>query len=120
MSDKLALWLSNKLKACNMSARELGRRIGVSHGHANNIVNGTTIPSAQVCNDIARVLAVPPETVLRMAGHLPPLPEDRQITSEAMALFRELPEYDQENILEQIRAVYRRRVNRDTAPDPTG
>lgn len=74
--NNLSAWLANELENRGWSARELARRAGVSHTPIAKALTGETRPSSDVCLGIARALGKQPEYVLRLAGHLPPLPPE--------------------------------------------
>ena len=65
-------WLTNKLDNERLGVRDAARLIGVSHPTVIDILNGKT-PSFDVCTKIARAFGLPPETVFRAAGLLPPV-----------------------------------------------
>lgn len=74
MNNKLALWLSDELNNRGWSIRELGRRAGVSHTTVASVLSEQRSPTADFCVAVSKALNVPAESVLRMAGILPPLP----------------------------------------------
>ncbi len=58
--------------------REIARRSDetVSHSSISEVLQGKTPPSEKFCVGVAKGLGLPPEFVLRKAGHLPPAPGD--------------------------------------------
>jgi len=105
MIDTLSEWLSNKLATRGWSIRAFGRKLDISHTHAADIVNGKVRPSADLCVKIASVLNTSPEEVLRLAGYLPPEPEETAAVKELIHLFGQLPEDDQDRVLLFMRAL---------------
>ena len=73
---------------------ELGRRAGVSHALISDVLNEKAAPSANFCLSVASALDERPETLLRLAGHLPPLPPSADGEEEVLYLYRCLrPDY---------------------------
>lgn len=64
-------WLERQLKVRGWTQAELIRRSGLSRGGMANILAGNRQPSPDSCIQIAKALSLPPETVLRIAGHIP-------------------------------------------------
>jgi transcriptional regulator with XRE-family HTH domain len=110
MSEALRLWLSEELNRRGWSQRELARQIGVSHSFVSKTLSGERSPSANFCNKIAQALDVAPETVLRLAGILPPAspgqPSDDSTLQELVELARNLPPERRQQILEYVRFIY--------------
>ncbi len=67
----LAEWLIQACEARNLSWAEASRRAGLSQGAISAIVRGVQ-PGLEICKALAAFFGVPPEEVLRMAGHLAP------------------------------------------------
>ena len=84
-------WLNTQLSDRGWSLRELSRRSGLSTTHISDIANQKTTPGLDSCVSIARALNLAPENLLRLAGHLPPLPAPVQEEQEALTLIRRLP-----------------------------
>lgn len=89
MND-FADWLNEQLGERGWGYNELARRAGVSGGSISNIMNLRKNPGYDVCMGIAKALGEAPETVLRLAGLLPPLPPAVEGEQEVMRLFRRL------------------------------
>lgn len=64
-------WLERQLKLRGWTQAELIRRSGLSRGGLANILAGNRNPSPDTCIQISKALSLPPETVLRVAGHIP-------------------------------------------------
>jgi transcriptional regulator with XRE-family HTH domain len=72
----MGTWLREEIDRRGWSAREFGRRIGVSKSHTSRLVRGDIPPSDKLCPNIAKALGINPQEVMRRAGKLPPLPDD--------------------------------------------
>lgn len=115
MTDTLSEWLSNKLVTRGWSIRAFGRKLDISHTHAADIVNGKVRPSADLCVRIANVFDTSPEEVLRLAGYLPPEPEETATVKELVHLFSQLPKDDQDRAILFVRALVQEQKRRKQA-----
>jgi len=83
----VAEWLIAQCQAHQLSWREASLRAGVDKGTISAIVRGHQ-PGLDVCKALAAFFRVPPEHLLRLAGHLEPVAED--LPPEVSLLLREL------------------------------
>jgi transcriptional regulator with XRE-family HTH domain len=83
-------WLADELKTRAWSSSELARRAGISQSSVSNVLTGKQIPGLEFCKGVARALNVPADQLLRLAGHLAPMPEPVVEEQEAVRLFRTL------------------------------
>lgn len=67
-------WLLQTLEEQGISQSELARRAGVSRAAISDIISGRRGIGKDAATSIARALKIPPETVFRVAGILPPDP----------------------------------------------
>ncbi len=104
-SDDLSSWLARQIEERSWSARELARRADVSHTPVVRAVSGQSVPSPEICIAVARALEVPPEVVLRMAGHLPAVPAEVEDEREVIGLYRRLDGPVRRSILETMRSL---------------
>lgn len=72
VDDSFAEWLQRGMDVRGWSQAELARRSGVTRGAINGVMTGARGPGAELCNAIAHAFGLPPETVFRAAGLLPP------------------------------------------------
>lgn len=86
------LWRELKRKDRDWSARQFGRKLGVSPTHAARLVNEEQPLTTEMCKKVANVLEMTEEDVLRLAGHLSPLPDGYSELDEQrlVELFRAL------------------------------
>jgi len=83
-------FLNAELGVRNWSMSHLARRSGVSTALMSDVLNSKVPASAKFCTKVARALKEPPERLLRMAGHLDPMPAETEETEEALSLFAAL------------------------------
>lgn len=102
-NDQFAIWLLEEMEKRGWSQSELARRAKVSHGRISQILSGEQAGS-RVLTKIANALHLPPETVLRRAGILPPLPTngEKREAIEMMELFDRLAPAERERVLEYV------------------
>ena len=73
--EELRDWLNVECEKRNLSWREASLRAGVYAGAISAIMNGQR-PGLEVSKALAQYFGASTEHVLRMAGHLPSLPEN--------------------------------------------
>jgi len=106
MTTRFTTWLVEQMEEQDLSMRETARRGGISHTWIANVVAERAEPTADFCLGIARALGKPPTLVLRVAGLIPPAPDAENLTlTEAIRLFDQLPEEDQDRVLIFMRAL---------------
>jgi transcriptional regulator with XRE-family HTH domain len=81
-------WLIQACETRGLSWAEASRRAGLSQGTISAIVRGTQ-PGLEICKGLAGFFGVPLEDVLRMAGHMTPVPAPPW-PPELVALVREV------------------------------
>jgi transcriptional regulator with XRE-family HTH domain len=96
-------WLENQLKLMNMTPAELARASGKAPAVISRVLNGDRKPEPDTLIAIARALNLPPETVFRAAGLLPPVSPDTEYAEQILHLLRQLSPQEQEEILELLR-----------------
>lgn len=67
-------WLVAELEDRGWSQRQLAKRASMSATSVSQVITEQRDPSPDFCIAIAHALRLPPEDVLRRAGHLPPKP----------------------------------------------
>lgn len=100
-------WLIGEVESRGWSFRYLGRRAGLSSGAISKVVTGAALPGWEFCRKVAAALGVPPETVFRLAGLLPPEPEETTVAREVNRLLSQLPLEEQRRFLNFLRAYVR-------------
>ena len=85
--DNFGKWLLQELENRDMSQSELSRLSGLSRGTLSNLISGTRGRGPDSIEAIARAFKMPPEQVFRVAGLLPPKPdEDAWVEEQAHKL----------------------------------
>lgn len=67
------------------SHAELAGRAGLTPSYISLVMNRHKKPGRGFCRKVAMAIGNSPGWVLRLAGHLPPIPEERRRESERMA-----------------------------------
>jgi|GEM_PF-611386 transcriptional regulator with XRE-family HTH domain len=96
-------WVLNWLNKKGWNQAELAARAGVTRTAISDILSGRRNPGPDLCTAIARALNLPPETVFRAAGLLPPVPASEEQQDTLMYLYSQLPQKEREEVLEYIR-----------------
>jgi transcriptional regulator with XRE-family HTH domain len=79
---KFSDWLVAQMNEKDINQAELARSAGLSRAAISNYVRDLREPDIDATMRIARALKLPPETVLRAAGILPPLHEPHTVAEE--------------------------------------
>jgi len=78
-------------------------------GVSNNSISGRARellpPTDHTAKAIAKAFNLPPESIMRRAGILPPEPAESEQLNEVIHLFNQLSPTEQAIILEQVRAI---------------
>jgi transcriptional regulator with XRE-family HTH domain len=96
-------WLVEEVNRRGWSFRELGRRAGLSSGAISKVITGISLPGWEFCRKVAWAFNVPAETLFRLAGLLPPEPEETTNMREMSHLFSQLSPEDQERFIFFVR-----------------
>lgn len=96
-------WLVDQLKTNDLTQADLSRLSGLSRTAISNIINNKRLnPDQSTLNAIASALKLPPDTVYRAAGLLPPLPERRVAEEIAQYKLSELNDQELDEVLQFI------------------
>jgi transcriptional regulator with XRE-family HTH domain len=98
---RLGKYIEAELQKRGMTQSELARKAGVSRSGINVIIKGQNKPSTNLLKEISKALGIPIETLYREAGFLPDEKEP-PFLEKVNQLVSELPEKDQQDILEFI------------------
>lgn len=103
MTKRFGDWLIDRLNERNWSQSNLARASGITRGGISNLVNHVRTPDAATCQSIGLALNIPPEDIFRVAGLLPPKPEESALDRKIIFLVSTLPtEEDKEDVLRYI------------------
>jgi transcriptional regulator with XRE-family HTH domain len=101
---EFGVWLDAEIRRRGFSTREFAQHAGVSKTTLYDIINGKPA-SDKTLKQIAKALRVQPEFILRLAGSLPANPEEKPKLREALFLFDQLDDEEQDQFLKLMRAV---------------
>lgn len=99
METSLPEWLLEKMNEKGMNAAELSRKSGISAQQISRLLSGQRGVSEVSLRAISEALNIPPEVAFRVAGFLPPAPEQTQQTEQLVYLFERLNEKDRQTVL---------------------
>lgn len=112
-------WLIEQMNERGWSQADLARSSGLTRQAISNYVNAVrTAPDAEACVALARAFKLPPEHVLRVAGYLPPEPDQDRPPGllEMIEIFRNATPEEQEEMIAYARwRVERAREERERA-----
>jgi transcriptional regulator with XRE-family HTH domain len=95
-------WLLDKLQKIDWSQADLARASGLTTASISKYVGGR-IPDESALKKIAKAFNLPPETVFRAAGILPPVSELDAMREEIIELTSHMSREEQREVLEYIR-----------------
>ena len=115
-----AAWLEEELKRRNLNRAQLAAYIGKRPQTVYGWFNDGRIPETAQCLLIAKVLRLPADDVLRIAGHLPALAEDRaEYDSPSwVELLPMLSSRDAEYVGRLVESMAQHPVQPDESPPP--
>ena len=105
METDFVSWLMQERDKHGWSDSELARRAEVVPSTVSMIFSRQKQPGLEFCRGVARALHKPPDLILRIAGLLPPEPEETASLKEAVFLFSHLDEDEQEQFLTLMRGL---------------
>lgn len=101
--NRLGEWLNRQLQERNLSAREASKRAGLSNSAITRYMTEGGQPNLTSCHKLADFFGVPKETVLELAGHKDPEPDNR-FMRELSYLGAQIPPDKQQLVLALIRS----------------
>ena len=105
--DNFSEWLKNELGSRNWKQADLVREANLDSAVISNLINGKRKSGENTARAIAHAFKLPPETVFRAAGLLPPQLPETELISQINHLTTELPEQEQQDILEFVKMRHR-------------
>ena len=112
-----AIWLKDQLDQRDISQAELSRRSGLSPSQVSKILNMHSPPGRKALEAIASTLRIPPETIFRAAGLLPPQEQGVATLEEVNYKLSLLPPDQQQQVLVFVEFLLERGGRDATAPD---
>jgi len=100
MMNNFADWLLEQLKLWDMSQADLARKAALTRSTISYYLSQKSkSPDEVALRKIAHAFLLPPETVFRAAGLLPPQSPENELINRIVHLTSKLPEIDQAEIL---------------------
>ena len=103
VNDNFGFWLQQEREKIGLSQSDLARLSGLNRAVISKVENNVSDPTPETLSTIARALRLPPETVFRIAGLLPPAPAHTEQIDELLYLFAQLPESQKPIAVDYIR-----------------
>jgi len=101
-NDHFGDWLQQQLNERDWTQADLVRQSKITSAGISRIMTGQRLPGKRSLGQFAHALRLPPETLYRAAGLLPPERESTPTLDQANYLLALLPEQDQEEVLALI------------------
>jgi transcriptional regulator with XRE-family HTH domain len=112
--NNFADWLLKQMMEKGWSQSELARMSGLTRSTISYYLSPKSkSPDETALRKISKALKLPPETVFRAAGLLPPQSPETELINRIVHLTSELPEEDQADILEYAQMRHRRAEERE-------
>lgn len=113
---EFAEWLKKEMEKRGLRQVDLARRTGIGTGQISRILNMERGVGPESAVAIARALKIPPETVFRKAGLLPPAPDEpldhTPKVREIVHLYEQLEDRDQDEVLAIVRTIVEEKLLR--------
>jgi len=103
MVKNFVTWLDNELNEREWTRADLARRAGITQSSLSMIYNESRSPGPDTLTAIAKALGLPPETVFRAAGILPPAPPRDARKEIILHLADQLPDEEYDDLVAYIK-----------------
>lgn len=109
LSDRFtfALWMQSEREKRGWSQSDLSRYSGLHRAIISKIETNVSTPSVETFISLAHAFKLPPETLFRAAGLLPQQTEETELIQQITHITKELPKYEQQDILEFVKLRHR-------------
>jgi len=104
-NDQFWAWVEEEIEARDLSYHAIERLARLSNAAVSKPARSRTAPSTLVCVGIAQVFGLTPESVMRRAGLLPPVPPAVEEEEELVQVFRRLPPNVRSILVLMVRAL---------------
>lgn len=98
-----ALWLLELMSERKLKAADLSRMTSVDPAVISRLLSAERGPKPRTLEAIATGLDLPVDAVYRAAGMLPPESPENELINQIVHLTEQLPEREQEDILEFVK-----------------
>ena len=103
MNQTFPQWILEQMESREWRQAELARQSGLSRTAISDVISGKTTAGYHLCVSIGTALEMSPESVMRVAGLLPPYPDIDEDIKQILDEVSKLPKRDQEEVLAFIR-----------------
>lgn len=111
--ENFGSWLQAEIDKRGISQADLSRISGLTTAGIAYLINGRRNAGQDACNKIASALRLPPETVFRAAGLLPPISEIDELKAQMLDLTADMSREEQREVIEYLRMKRRLREERE-------
>ena len=101
--EKFSDWLENQIKNLGWSQADLSRESGLHRAIISKIILGSSKPSPETLESLARALNLPPAQVFQAAGILPKDPDSDPLVEEGLHILQQLEGEEKEDALRYLR-----------------
>jgi transcriptional regulator with XRE-family HTH domain len=95
-------WLQLELDKRGWRQADLARAANLDSAVISNLINSKRGPGEETCQSIAKAFGIPPETVYRAAGLLPPISERDERIETILHLAEQLPDVEYTDLIAYI------------------
>ena len=95
-------WVQNQLDARGLKQADIARNQNITTAAVSKMMNRQARPGFEMCAAIAATFNLPLEEVYRRAGLLPLKPVAGILEERAAYIFNQLPEEDQQEVLDYL------------------
>lgn len=100
--DNFSVWLLQEIESRGWNQAELHRKSGLSRTVISDVLSNKVSPGYEFCIAVGKALHVPGDHIMRIAGLLPPIPEQTQQIEQLVYLFERLNEKDRQTVLDMM------------------
>ena len=100
--DEFVEWVQNLLDTHGLKQADIARNQNITTAAVSKMMNRQARPGFEMCAAIAATFNLPLEEVYRQAGLLPPKPSAGVLEERATYLFSQLPEEDQQEVIDYL------------------
>ena len=101
--DNFSVWLLQEIESRGWNQAELHRKSGLSRTVISDVLSNKVSPGYEFCIAVGKALHVPGDHIMRIAGLLPPIPEQTQQIEQLVYLFNKMDPRQRDLLLSQAR-----------------
>ena len=96
-------YVQSEMKKRGWSQADLSRQTGMTTGGVSMLLNQTRKPSPETLLTLSKAFQIPPESIFRAAGLLPPEPQLTEGTKMILYLFQQLSDEGKRDLISYAR-----------------